>query len=80
LARVGSLDVDNKAFAGTADRLANPASQASKADSYGVGLNWYLNSNAKITADYNETRFDGGAATGDRRDEKALFTRLTLQY
>lgn len=80
VARVGSLDVDNKAFAGTADRLANPASQASKADSYGVGLNWYLNSNAKITADYNETRFDGGAATGDRRDEKALFTRLTLQY
>ena len=83
VARVGSLDVDNAAFAGVAatDRLANPASQASKADSYGVGLNWYLTSNAKISADYNETKFDGGAAAGaDRRDEKALFTRLTVQY
>ena len=86
VARVGSLDIDNAAFAGattgaTADRLANPASQASKAESYGVGLNWYLTSNAKISADYNETKFDGGAAAGaDRRDEKALFTRLTLQY
>lgn len=83
VARAGSLDVDNSAFAGVAgtDRLANPNSQASKADSYGVAVNWYLSSNAKLTADYNETRFDGGAAAGaDRRDEKALFTRLTIQY
>lgn len=86
VARFGELDVDNAAFAGvatgnTADRLANPEAQASKATSYGVGINWYLNSNAKLSADYNETSFDGGAAAGaDRRDEKALFTRLTIQY
>lgn len=83
VARFGELDVDNAAFAGVAgtDRLADPTKQASKATSYGVGLNWYLNPNAKISADYNATRFDGGAAAGaDRRDEKALFTRLTIQY
>lgn len=82
VARVGELDVDDDAFAGAAaTRLADPATSASKAQSYGVGVNWILTPNAKLTADYNETRFDGGAAAGaDRRDEKALFTRLTVQY
>lgn len=86
VARIGALDVDNGVFTGTstgatANRLANPDTQASKATSYGLGINWYLNNNAKLSADYNETSFDGGGAAGaDRRDEKALFTRLTIQY
>ncbi|TAJ55703.1 MAG: porin [Nevskiaceae bacterium] len=86
VARASSLSIDDDAFLGTttgatASRLANPNSNARQADSYGIGLNWYLNSNAKLTADYNETRFEGGAAAGaDRADEKALFTRLTIQY
>jgi phosphate-selective porin OprO/OprP len=86
LARIGGLDVDDEAFVGTvATRLANPTSQAKKAESYGVGVNWYLTANAKLTADYHLTRFEGGgggtaAAPIDRRDEKALFTRLTIQY
>ncbi len=87
VARIGGLSVDNAAFAGVAatDRLANPTSQASKAESYGAGINWYLTQNAKLTADYNYTSFEGGgggtaAAPIDRRDEKAVFTRLTIQY
>lgn len=88
--RIGGLEIDNAAFAGTttgatANRLANPTSQAREAQSYGLGVNWYLTPNAKLTTDYNVTRFDGGgggtaAAPIDRRDEKALFTRLTIQY
>lgn len=90
VARVGSLNIDNAAFEGistgaTADRFANPASQASKAESYGAGVNWVLTHNAKLTADFNFTQFKGGgggtaAAPIDRRDEKAVFTRLTIQY
>ena len=82
VARVGNLSIDDDAFVGTAaTRLANPDVSAKKADSYGVGVNWYLTQNAKLTADYNETRFEGGAAAGaDRNTEKALFTRLTIQY
>lgn len=82
VARVGNLSIDDDAFVGTAaTRLANPDVSAKKADSYGLGVNWYLTQNAKLTADYNETRFEGGAAAGaDRNTEKALFTRLTIQY
>jgi len=90
VARIGALDVDNAVFTGTttgatANRFANPTTQASKAENYAVGINWYLTQNAKLTADYNFTQFEGGgggtaAAPVDRRDEKAVFTRLTIQY
>lgn len=90
VARIGSLSIGDAAFTGTttgatANRLANSVSQASKAESYGAGVNWYLTQNAKLTADYNHTAFEGGgggtaAAPIDRRDEKAVFTRLTIQY
>ncbi len=86
VARVGGLKVDDDAFAGTAaNRLANASSQAESTQSFGVGVNWYLTGNAKVSADYNLTRFEGGgggpaATPADRRDEKALFTRLTIQY
>lgn len=82
VARYGSLSIDDEAFIGTsATRLANPDVSARQADSFGIGINWYLSSNAKLTADFNQTRFEGGAAGGaDRNDEKALFTRLTIQY
>lgn len=90
VARIGELDVGNEAFIGTttgatANRLASPTSQASKAESYGAAINWYLTQNAKLTADYNYTSFEGGgggtaAAPRDRADEKAVFTRLTVQY
>ena len=83
VARIGALSIDDAAFAGAAaaDRLANPTSQARKAESYGAGVNWYLTGNAKLTTDFNFTQFDGGGGgTADRRDEKALFTRLTIHY
>ena len=90
VARIGALNIDDAAFAGTttgatANRFANPTSQASNAENYGFGVNWVLTQNAKLTADYNFTQFEGGgggtaAAPIDRRDEKAVFTRLTIQY
>ena len=51
VARATELDVDNAAF----PTFANAATSASKARSYGGGLNWYLNPMVRISADYNWT-------------------------
>lgn len=80
-ARYGELDVDNDIFT---EKFASATSSASKATSFGVGVNWYLTANAKIVLDYDQTKFDGGAGTStapdDRLKEKALFTRLQITY
>lgn len=80
VARYHELDIDDDAFTGGADSFANPESAASKASAWGVGVNWYLTQNYKWSLDYDVTSFDGGAATGDRPDEKALFTRFAVGF
>ena len=80
-ARVQELNVDDNAFGGAADSFADPALSASQADSYGIGLNWYLNENVKWLLDYEHTNFQGGAAAGaDRRDEDAYQLRLAVGF
>ncbi|WP_428309510.1 OprO/OprP family phosphate-selective porin [Hydrocarboniphaga sp.] len=77
-ARYGELDVDNDAFT---SGFASATASASKASSYGVGVNWYLSANAKVVLDYDHTKFDGGAVAGqDRLAEKTIFTRLQITY
>lgn len=82
--RHGKLDVDDKVFSATNNTgvvLANAATSASEATNYGVGVNWYLNRNLKLSADYNQTAFKGGAAAGaDRDTERAVFTRVQFSY
>jgi phosphate-selective porin OprO/OprP len=79
-ARYHELDIDNDTFVGGANSFANPATAASKASAWGVGLNWYLTQNYKFSVNYEVTSFDGGAATGDRGDEKALLTRFGVVF
>ena len=55
-ARVGELDVDDAAF----PVFANPAQSATRALSWGVGLNWHLNGNVKLQFNYVNSDFDGG--------------------
>src|SRR5690606_41744917 len=75
--RYGELDVDDGAF----PLFADPAVSARRAQTWTVGVNWYLNSNLKLVANYLQTSHDGGAAGGaDRRDEKAVFTRLQVAF
>jgi len=80
-ARVQQLHVDDNAFGGGADSYADPAVSASAADSYGIGLNWYLNENVKWLLDIEHTTFEGGAAAGaDRKDEDAYQLRLAVGF
>lgn len=80
VARVQQLDIDDDAFTDGADSFANPASAASKASAFGIGLNWYPHNSVKLSLNYDRTRFDGGAAGGDRPDENALITRFAINF
>jgi phosphate-selective porin OprO/OprP len=80
VARVHQLTIDPDAFIGGADSYANPTTAAQKATAAALGINWYLNQNLKWFFGYEQTRFDGGGATGDRPDEKAYLARVGLQF
>jgi phosphate-selective porin OprO/OprP len=76
VARYGELDIDDDAF----PLFADPATAASRISAWSVGLNWYLTRNLKLVANYTQAAFDGGAAGGDREDEKTVFTRAQLSF
>jgi phosphate-selective porin OprO and OprP len=77
VARVNALTVDADTF----PTFANIDNSARSAKAVGLGCNWYLNRAVKISADYELTRFDGGAASGaDREDEHAVFTRFQIAF
>ena len=81
VARYHELEVDDAAFAGSADSFADPLASARKASTIGVGLNWYWNQNVKWVLNYEVTSFEGGAADGgDREDEEAILTRIALGF
>ncbi|HEU4517386.1 MAG TPA: porin [Steroidobacteraceae bacterium] len=81
VARAQALKVDENAFTGGSRSFADPAAAASEAESWGVGLNWYLNENVKWLLDYERTSFEGGAAGGaDRPDEDAVQLRLAVGF
>jgi phosphate-selective porin OprO and OprP len=82
--RYSELDVDDDVF----QLYANPASSASAARAYTVGLNWYLNRNVRVCFNYSRTTFTGGGASTSttapaaitRQPEQAFFTRLQLAF
>lgn len=77
VARVNRLDLDPGSF----PLYADPARSVRKATAWGVGVNWIWNTNLKYVADYEQTRFQGGAPSGaDRPDEKSVQTRLHLSF
>jgi phosphate-selective porin OprO and OprP len=75
--RYTELHVDPDAF----PVYANPNTSAQEARDWGVGLNWYLNRNVRLYLDYDQTRFDGGAAGGKNREtEHFLGSRAQLWF
>lgn len=80
VARYHELDIDDDTFTGGPNSYANPLTAISKATAFGVGVNWYPWNTVKLSVNYEQTRFDGGAATGDRADEKALLSRFAINF
>ena len=80
VARIQELDVDDDAFTGGANSFANPLTAVSKIKSYGVGVNWYPWNTVKFSLNYDLSSFEGGAAIGDRADERAFFGRFAINY
>lgn len=78
-ARWSEFEVDDGTF-----EILNPAKSAQHATAWALGLNWFLNSNALVRADYEQTHFDGGAGTAanveDRPTEKVFATRFQLAF
>jgi len=74
--RAGELKFDSSIFS---QNFANLNTSVSKENTWGAGINWYLNRNVKLAADFEQTKFRRGApngsATDDRKTEN-LFTGL----
>jgi phosphate-selective porin OprO/OprP len=74
--RYSRLEVDRDAF----PVFANPASAARTARAWGFGLHWWANRNVRLMTSYEWTKFDGGAASGDRGDERVLISRFQISF
>jgi phosphate-selective porin OprO/OprP len=77
VARVHRLKVGDEAFS---LGLADLTKSVRKATAWAIGLTWYLNWNVKYVLNYEQTSFDGGAATGDRPKEKAVLARAQVYF
>lgn len=93
VARYQEINIDDKLFTNPTGAIAgnflSATTQSKSAQAWAIGVNWYLNNNIKIAANYESTNFDGsyivnsntGAFTETSRpDERTLFTRLQLSY
>jgi phosphate-selective porin OprO/OprP len=77
VARYSELRVDGDAF----PRFADPTKSANRAKAWAAGLNWYLNPKVKVAANYEQTRFKGGASGNvDREAEKVILSRFEVAY
>jgi phosphate-selective porin OprO and OprP len=77
--RYAGLNVDGAAF----PLYANPATSASAARAWAVGLNWYLNRDLRLNTSFSRTTFTGGngaTATVTKHPENVLFTRIQLAF
>jgi phosphate-selective porin OprO/OprP len=74
--RYGWLDLDDDAF----PLYADPAESISEANTWGVGLNWYLTKNLKAALAYFQTDFDAFAGAADFPKEKAALSRLQVSF
>lgn len=82
-ARTGGINFDSDSFVGTTatNSFAIATESVTRAREYGLALNWYLNSNLKLAANYEYTTFSGGKTGGaDRDDERAFLARVQIAY
>jgi phosphate-selective porin OprO/OprP len=83
--KLGAFELTARYHQLTADRdafpiFANSTAAARAARAWATGLNWYVNRSVKLSADYEQTHFDGGALDGDRPTEHDIFTRVQFGF
>ena len=77
VARYAELNVSDAAF----PMLTSPATSASAAQAWSLGLNWWLNRNVRIMCSFSRTTFTGGATGAvTKKPEEVLFTRIQLAF
>jgi phosphate-selective porin OprO/OprP len=73
-ARYAMLEQDLTTF----QLFDDPATEVSEAETWGVGVNWYMTANMKAVVDYLHTSFDGSAPSRGLQDDHVLLSRLQL--
>ena len=77
VARYSVLDLDDDTF----PNFADPTESATRANAWGVGLNWYLNRNVRASLNFLQTDFKGGSAgTVTRQNENVVLTRAQVVF
>jgi phosphate-selective porin OprO/OprP len=74
--RYGELDVDDDSF----PLFSDPARSVERIADAGASLGWSLNRAVKLVVDFQHTTFEGGGPAGDRETERALLTRIQLNF
>ena len=81
VARFAELTVDNKTFQNS---LADSSKYASGAQTWSVGLDWFLNKNLRANLSYSRTTFGSAGPIGSgnvpAQPENVLFSRLQLAF
>jgi phosphate-selective porin OprO/OprP len=76
VARYGRLEIDDDAF----PLFADPMQAMAAARGWGLGLNWVLTRNLKLTANYTRTAFEAAPGGTAREDEQVVFTRAQFSF
>jgi phosphate-selective porin OprO and OprP len=80
--RYNALDLDNLGFTGSS--LADQSKSVTKAQGVGVALNWWLNRSIKVSGNWEQTSFTGGAGTSkavaNRPTEKVAIGRFQVAF
>jgi len=96
VARYSELNLDKDTFLDSTGAFstayADLSQSAQSAHSWTLGLNWWLNQNARVALNYEHTSFNGGAGDGilpvdpaggtvrDRDSERAILARFQIGY
>lgn len=85
------LNIDGSTFTnyGSASNplylYADPRNSVTHAQTWGLSMNWYLNSNVKLQQSFDSTKFTGGSVTPtgqvtNRPNENVFWTRVQFWY
>jgi phosphate-selective porin OprO/OprP len=76
-ARYSALLLDEDSF----PTYANASRSAAKARAWGAVANWHWSRNIKLSVSFEQTRYEGGAASSaDRETENVLFQRVQAAF